>query len=175
MTSRANRFSIRSILGIAAALACCSCSGPSQQPEAAAEPASASARDEVEPLPGVPPEQVFRRAFWRNPSADDRIVHSERYETRDADGRVSEWRWFLAVSPSPELRSWLFNENPFSLIPVPAADLPANAPEWFPKAEALDRMSAMKSLEGHMQVFIDDNAGILYAADSGVGFAPAAR
>ena len=47
-------------------------------------------------------EEVFKRAFWRRPSAEDRILQAERHEWHDAEG-VSRWQWFLIVDPSPAL------------------------------------------------------------------------
>ena len=41
-------------------------------------------------------EEVFKRAFWRRPSAEDRILQAERHEWHDAEG-VSRWQWFLIV------------------------------------------------------------------------------
>jgi hypothetical protein len=38
-------------------------------------------------------EEVFKRAFWRRPSAEDRILKAERHEWHDAEG-VSRWQWF---------------------------------------------------------------------------------
>ena len=59
--------------------------------------------------------KVFRRAFWRTPAAEDRILHAERREWADDEG-VARWDWFLEVEPSAELRNWLQQDNPFALV-----------------------------------------------------------
>ena len=61
------------------------------------------------------PGEIFQRAFWRSPSADDRIVHAERREWSNDDNGVRHWEWFLEVEPGDKLVSWLREENPFRL------------------------------------------------------------
>ena len=49
------------------------------------------------------PQEVFQRAFWRRPTADERILHAERREWVSEEDGVRRWQWFLAVEPSGAL------------------------------------------------------------------------
>jgi hypothetical protein len=119
-----------------------------------------------------PPELVFRRAFWRRPAPEDRILHASRREWSDAQG-VTRWQAFLAVEPGPTLREWLAT-NPFSLATVPslAREIP-NPPEWFPKK--LDGFTIQQSPIGNMVILTAGSGSTVYFTDHGQGFArPAA-
>src|SRR5690606_29163792 len=43
--------------------------------------------------------EVFRRAFWRQPTSTDRILQAERRVNPEDDS----WQWFIQLHPSPEL------------------------------------------------------------------------
>jgi len=115
-----------------------------------------------------PPELVFRRAFWRRPAPEDRILHASRREWSDAQG-VTRWQAFLAVEPGPTLREWLAT-NPFSLATVPslAREIP-NPPEWFPKK--LDGFTIHQSPIGNMVILTAPGGSPVYFTDHGKGFA----
>jgi hypothetical protein len=115
-----------------------------------------------------PPELVFRRAFWRRPAPDDRILHADRREWSDAQG-VTRWQAFLAVEPGPALREWLAT-NPFSLatVPSPAREIP-NPPDWFPKN--LDGFTIQKSPVGNTAILTAAGGSPVYFTDHGKGFA----
>lgn len=116
---------------------------------------------------------VFKRAFWRPPTASDRILHAERRDLATASKDVRAWQWFLAVEPGPDLRHWL-EGNPFSL--VPGRTLPASpsgsrpAPDWFPK-DARD-CDLWVAPDGSFALLIARGRNLIFATDSGAGFAP---
>lgn len=119
------------------------------------------------------PAEVFTRALWRRPSADDRILHAERREwTIDEAGGVAHWQWFLAVEPGAALTTWLRDENPFSLHPRAGAPAPAidGAPAWFPRDFADYDVRAGGS-GGNMVFLFSRTDGAFYATSSGAGFA----
>ena len=49
------------------------------------------------------PEEIFRRAFWRHPTAPGRIAQADRREGSDRNQAVQRWPWFLQVRPSAAL------------------------------------------------------------------------
>jgi hypothetical protein len=122
------------------------------------------------------PAQVFQKALWRRPAADDLILHAERREIADAEqGDLKTWRWFLAVQPGPELLAWL-DTNPFSLTPVPSSAVAAGAmppPEWFPRD--LSGFAKRQNTEGRLVFWYSAEQNLLYASDSGFGFNDAQR
>ena len=121
---------------------------------------------------------VFRRAFWRRPGAGDRVLHGERRDWSDASAAVQKWAWFVAVAPSPELRRWLLEENPFDLVraaPDGAAVPLEQPPSWFPAPGALAAMTQYRNRGGRLVVFLDDKTGRIFATDAGAGFAAAIR
>lgn len=113
--------------------------------------------------------EVFKKAFWKRPSADDRIRHAQRLEWSDADG-VSKWQWFLALEPSPALIKHLREDNAFALAPGDVPSTHEGAPAWF----AFDRGSVdvLRAPRGNMQLFFSKKKNLLYATDSGRGFTP---
>ena len=117
-------------------------------------------------------EEVFKRAFWRRPVPGDRIVNAELAEwTKEREGKeaVSRWQWFIQVSPSAELLSWL-EKNPFGLIKGEVAALPVgSAPSWFPVSSA--ELEIHQSSDGEMSILIDRLRGVVFATASGHGFA----
>ena len=115
-----------------------------------------------------PPELVFRRAFWRRPAPEDRILHADRREWSDAQG-VTRWQAFLAVEPGPALREWLAT-NPFSLAKVPAlsGEIP-NPPAWFPKN--FEGLTLQQAPIGNMAMLTAAGGSPVYFTDHGKGFA----
>jgi hypothetical protein len=114
-----------------------------------------------------PPELVFRRAFWRRPAPEDRILHADRREWSDSGG-VTRWQAFLAVEPGPALREWLAT-NPFSLaaVPSPSRDIP-NPPAWFPKKTG--GFTIQQSPIGNMLLLTAPGGSPVYFTDHGQGF-----
>jgi hypothetical protein len=118
------------------------------------------------------PAEVFRRGLWRQPTADDQILHAERREWSEAQDGVARWQWFLAVAPSAELRTWLRERDPFSLRAVgtfPAQ--PLRAPSWFPQDFAAADCDIFSS-DGLTLVF-SRRENRLWATGHGHGLAPA--
>lgn len=140
---------------------------------AAAQPEPASASDPPIAWKGPPPDlvvtdqaAVFKRAFWRAPSAGDEVLHAVRHEWRDAEG-VTKWQWFIAVKASPALLKYLRDDNAFGLLPAKSARLPGERPAWFSFDPG--EVSVFKSPRGKMQlVFLTQNH-TLYATDAGGG------
>ena len=121
------------------------------------------------------PALVFQKAFWRRPDSADKILHAERREWSGQGKDVREWQWFLAVNPSPNLAEWL-KTNPFSL-PV-FNDLykyegSAPKPDWFPNDFAGFKIH--KAPQGRFVLLFSAEKNLLYAMDSGAGFAPPTR
>ncbi|WP_221030554.1 hypothetical protein [Actomonas aquatica] len=118
--------------------------------------------------------EVFRRAFWRQPADDDRILHAERrHRLRGEGGSVEEWQWFIAVEPGDAFATWFFEDNPFELIaarPTTAMPTLTDAPEWLPSADTLAGMDHFIKPGSHLHVFRDARSGRLYATDEGGGF-----
>jgi len=116
------------------------------------------------------PALVFKKAFWRRPANDDKILHAERREWSDPAAGVKRWSWFLAVTPSPALLEWL-ESNPFSL-----ATLSSNvrishlykAPTWFPKDT--DGFQIQKNASSSFFLLHSKEENLIFATDSGYGF-----
>lgn len=153
---------------------------PAPAPLSLPEPTTATS-----PAPPEPPAEkvtlrtnanaveVFRRAFWREPAADDRIVHAERREwVNDQDG-VRRWQWFLAVQPSLGFSTWLRDTNPFNLAKAQRASFSfaQSSPEWFPATADLAPHDILQAADGGMTLIFDQKSQMLYATDSGHGFA----
>jgi hypothetical protein len=123
----------------------------------------------------TPPEEVFKRALWRRPAPDDKILHAERREwTEDNAEGVAHWQWFLAVEPGPALKKYL-ERNPFSVRP--AQTLPPKtmekAPAWFPRDYAdLDIRTGGNT--GSLVFLYSRKGNTIYAANRGDGFTPGA-
>jgi hypothetical protein len=115
---------------------------------------------------------VFRQAFWKRPSANDRILHAERRVWSDEDG-VEKWEWFLAVEPSPELVKYLREDNAFSLSPASSPATVIGAPEWFSVRPG--EVEVLQSRQGKMQLFFGKTKNFLYATDAGGGFTKGAE
>lgn len=111
--------------------------------------------------------QVFRRAFWRNPGAADRILQAVRREWSDEHG-VQRWDWYLAVDPSPELCAYLLEQNPFQLTPRTQAFALERVPDWFP--QSTESWTSYQSVGAEMLILHDPDRQRLYAMGQGYGF-----
>ncbi len=121
---------------------------------------------------------VFQRAFWRRPTAADKILHAERRDWLDDSSGVQKWQWFIAVQASATFRDWLIQDNPFELVAVaPGTELaPLSLPPvWFPTAPELAALTRYRNREGRFFVFLDLANNRLYATDAGGGFAGARK
>lgn len=117
------------------------------------------------------PEEIFRRAFWRQPAAGDRIVHAERREWVD-DGQVQRWQWFLEVRPDPSLLRALRDPAGFGLVAAPSGlPEPLSPPVWFPPAAQHAGCEILHSPGGGLTVCYRAADNVLFATDSGRGFA----
>jgi hypothetical protein len=122
----------------------------------------------------MPPEEVFQRALWRRPAADDKILHAERREwTKESTRGVDRWQWFIAVEPGAALKKWLREQNPFSVRPVGNADAPEikDAPAWFP-ADNSGYIVHTGGTTGSLTFLWSRQGETLYATGSGTGFQP---
>jgi hypothetical protein len=130
------------------------------------------------------PEEIFRRAFWRRPTPADRIVRADRREWSDQDQGVQRWQWFIQINPSPDLLRALRDPEIFGLAsattakspahPAHPADPahPASAPLWFPTAAQLAGCEILQSPSGGLTAYYRAAGNVLFATDSGRGFAP---
>jgi hypothetical protein len=101
------------------------------------------------------PVEVFQKAFWKRPTAEDHVLHAAREGTR----------WFLVVQPSAALAQHL-REN---FLHVPGTVQPIdNAPSWFtPQGSELRA--------ARMQLCFTEKDQLLYATGvTGGGFQPGA-
>ena len=124
----------------------------------------------------LPPEEVFKRALWRRPAPEDKILHAEHREwSKDNAEGVARWQWFLAVEPGPALKAWLREQNPFSVHPVGNADAPEikDAPAWFP-ADNSGYIIHTGGTTGSLVFLWSRKGNTLFATASGTGFAPGA-
>ena len=118
--------------------------------------------------------EVFRRAFWREPSPTDHIVHAERREWASTRDGVRRWQWFLAIEPSAELATWLRETNPFSLGKTTSVSF-NNAPSWFPNPQALGSFEIQQSPNHGLTLLFEPKTNRLYATDGGSGFSTAEK
>lgn len=119
------------------------------------------------------PAEVFQKAFWKRPTADDTILHAERREWKTNTG-VSKWQWYISVRPSPVLVEYLIQGNAFMLVKMDEPELPAleAKPEWFP--ESMDGYQVLANASRSYRLLWDPKANLLHATDSGGGFQPGA-
>ncbi len=117
------------------------------------------------------PVDVFQKAFWRRPTAEDRIVNAERREWSDENG-ISKWEWFIKVEASPSLIQYLREENAFGLVPGAAVPSLENAPSWFKFSSA--HVDVLGAPSGNLRFVFSKTDNTLNATDSGGGFHPGA-
>lgn len=113
------------------------------------------------------PSEVFQKAFWKRPTANDKILHSERRQWADATG-VKRWQWFIEVEPSPGLVKYLREDNAFSLVPATTVPPISDAPGWFKFQPA--EFDVLQASQGKMRLFFSKTKPLLFATDSGGGF-----
>lgn len=132
-----------------------------------------AAQTDLSPKPDLThdPAAVFQKAFWKRPNTSDKILHAERREWKDEHG-VSSWQWFLEVQPSPEIISYLREENAFRLSTRQSVSLPENAPPWFIKDTQGNRI--LGGSGSGMQLIFTPGDAKLYATSKGGGFRPGA-
>ena len=131
--------------------------------------------------------EVFRRAFWRQPTAADRILHAERRihpaPTDDASAGES-WRWFIQLHPSPELLAALRDPDNLNLLALPPGIAPRSwpitpdsPPAWFPRHDSIDpaELEILQSPSSGLTVLYHAVDDVLSATDHGAGFAPPVR
>ena len=138
------------------------------------------------PPPEQPPEEkitlhtnedateVFRRAFWRDPTAEDHILHAERHEWAGKENGVRRWQWFIAVQPGPALVAWLRESNPFNLLKVDRVrsfEGFGPTPGWFPTPGDLAGCEIQQSAGKGMTIIFNAEKNLIYATDDGSGFA----
>ncbi|MGJ8640340.1 MAG: hypothetical protein ACSHYA_13210 [Opitutaceae bacterium] len=114
--------------------------------------------------------EVFKQAFWKRPSAGDRILHAERREWEGEDG-ILQWQWCIEVEPSPALLKYLRDDNAFGLSTGAKIEWEAPA-DWFP--ESADELAVMQSVDGSMTLLFSQSGDKLYGIGSGGGFRPGA-
>ncbi len=120
------------------------------------------------------PAEVFKRALWRHPAPDDKILHGERREwTKDSVNGIARWQWFLEIEPGMNLKAWLREQNPFSVHPVASTSVPpvAGAPAGFPNDFSGDIVHTGGSRESLVFLF-SRKGNTFYATSSGTGFSP---
>lgn len=120
--------------------------------------------------------EVFRRAFWRNPSAADEILHAERREWRDDGETVSQWQWFLQVRPGRRLLEDLRSGAIFTLQPATGAiewATLSSAPTWFPEHASGEAYEIWRDPSGQLTFLYDADDNLLFGTDEGFGFAAA--
>jgi hypothetical protein len=120
-------------------------------------------------------EEVFRRAFWRQPSDQDLIIHAERREWAETRNQhLNRWQWFIQLKPGSELLGILREDGKFDLklSPTPRSwSLLAPPPPWFPQRNALTGYQVYQSSRGGITVFHLPEKNLLFATDEGYGMA----
>lgn len=112
-------------------------------------------------------EEIFQRAFWRRPSAEDRILHAERREWTDDQG-TEKWQWFIKIQASPKLMQFLREENPFALAPVSSPPTIKDQPSWF--VPDYHESDIFLSRQGALMMCFDRKDQVVFASDHGYGF-----
>lgn len=112
-------------------------------------------------------EEIFKKAFWRRPAADDEILHAVRHEWSDEAGLL-RWQWFLAVKASPGLIQYLRDENAFGLVPSSPMPVMTEAPAWF--GYDPEKVVVLQSPQSAMQLIFSTHGNMLHATASGRGF-----
>lgn len=124
--------------------------------------------------------EVFRRAFWRTPTAADRILHAERRVNPDDQS----WQWFIQLHPSNELLSSLRDPHNLGLLALPPGEAPRPwptapepPPDWFPAHDSLvaDNFEIRQSPASGLTLLYRAHDNTLFATDHGSGFTPPVR
>jgi hypothetical protein len=111
--------------------------------------------------------EIFRRAFWRNPSPEDTIQRAERRQWSGESG-VQRWDWFIGVDASESLSTYLLEQNPFQLTATAEPQTFSEVPAWFPVTSA--GFTIHQSLSGEMTILFNSDTRQLYAKSNGHGF-----
>lgn len=136
-----------------------------QQP--AADPAPLSWQGAPPTLTMNEAGEIFNKAFWRRPTADDEILNAVRHEWSD-EGGLLRWQWFLVVKASPGLIRYLRDDNAFGLVPASSAPLSSEAPAWFRFDPG--EVTLLQAPQSLMQLNFSNHDNLLYATASGRGF-----
>lgn len=112
-------------------------------------------------------EEIFKKAFWRRPDAEDKILNAERYEWSD-EGGLLRWQWFLVVNASPGLIKYLRDDNAFGLVPASVKVRVGDAPAWYHFDP--EEVNALQAPHGGMCLLFSKTGNTLYATASGRGF-----
>jgi hypothetical protein len=116
--------------------------------------------------------EIFRRAFWKRATADNKILHAERREWSNSEG-LQKWQWFLVVEPSRELLHYLREENAFGMTTDAPLPTTAETPEWFAFDSA--EFDTARARTGNMRVSFHRTKPLLFATDFGSGFTTGAK
>lgn len=114
----------------------------------------------------VDPVEVFQKAFWKRPTAEDEILHAVRNEWADEKG-IQRWEWFIVAKPSAALVKHLKEDNAFRLSTAEPV-LPLGSPEWFTFPDR--PRTSLGSASSSMQLVFSDRDEMLHATCSGGGF-----
>lgn len=123
------------------------------------------------------PAEVFRRAFWRQPSSDDHILNAERR----VDPDDASWQWFIQLHPSLQLLAALRDPEHLGLRALPADTMPrkwtsnSEPPAWFPAEDSLDSFEVRQASASQLTLLYRAADNTLFATDQGSGFAPSVR
>ncbi len=115
------------------------------------------------------PAEVFQKAFWKRPTADDKILKAERMEWSDETG-VTRWQWHLMVKPSPGLIEYLITNNAFMLARSSKPLTLKNPPAGFPTSA--EGYGIFTNAAGNFVLLWSESENLLHATDSGSGFRP---
>jgi hypothetical protein len=96
------------------------------------------------------------------------------------------WRWFLVLSPGPELKRWMKEENPFAMQPftpsaseshqTPTPQKSDNTwPKWFPGTANAKAIAWSANSDASFWWGVETATGLVRAYGSGYGFAAPAR
>lgn len=158
---------------------------PSAAPVAVNAPPEQSA-PQAAPIPPptttstTDPAEVFRRAFWRQPTSADQILQAERR----VDPANDSWQWFIQLHPSPEILAALRNPENLGLRTLPTDEdprpwpiTPVAPPAWFPAVESLDpeHFKICQSPSTGLTILYREADNMLFSTDHGAGFAPPVR
>ena len=112
-------------------------------------------------------EEIFKKAFWRQPAMGDEILQAERHEWSDAGGLL-RWQWFLVVKASPELIKYLRDDNAFGLVPASSPSAIPEAPAWFRFDP--EKVMRLQSPQSALQLIFSTHDSTIHATASGRGF-----
>lgn len=136
-------------------------------PEPSLAPAAVTWQGAAPTLTLTDGEEIFKKAFWRRPTAGDEILHAVRHEWSD-EGGLLRWQWFLVVKASPGLIQYLRDDNAFGLVISPSSPVIAEAPAWFRYDP--EKVLRLQSPQSALQLIFSNHDSTLHATASGLGF-----